>query len=293
MDGRPRRRIVRRLTEILARAAREDDRAGFIASRLLWASRLCHLITFRLPDDYRMRFYPSSASTAFWCNRHFRPADATLLRRYLQPGDTFVDVGANVGYLSLLAWTRVRPAGRVVAIEAHPRTCGFLTGNVRLNGFPIETHNVAIGERPGELWFTSLRSDDQNHAVPAAAGRARVRVGVTTLDRLLGPTTIDLLKIDTEGFELHVLAGAAATLERCAALYIEDSDRNLRRYGRSSPELRQALQDAGFLSFRIVEARAVPVDAATPGGRSAQNLFAVRSRGADALLRRAGLTRAG
>jgi FkbM family methyltransferase len=281
-----------RLTEIVARVARESDRAGFVTSRVLWASRLCHLISFGLPDGYRMRFYPSSESTAFWCNRHFRPADATLLRRYLRPGDTFVDVGANVGYLSLLAWTRVRPGGRVVAIEAHPRTCGFLAGNVRLNRFPIETHNVAIGERPGELWFTSLRSDDQNHAVPDSAGRAGVRVAVTTLDRLLGSMTVDLLKVDTEGFELHVLAGAAAMLERCAALYIEDSDRNLRRYGRSSLELRQALRDAGFLCFRIVDARALPVDAASVGGRGAQNLFAVRSRAADALLRRAGLTQA-
>ena len=280
---------------MVARIAEEEDKVGFLMARLLWASRLCRLITFQLPDGYRMRFYPSSASTAFWLDRHFRPADSTLLRRYLRPGATFVDVGANVGYLSLLAWTRVGPAGRVVAIEAHPRTYRFLAGNVALNGFGVDTHNVAIGRQPGELFFTSLRSDDQNRAIPESeARRSGVRVAVTTLDRLLGGTDVDLLKVDTEGFEVHVLEGSTETLTRCRALYIEDSERNLRRYGRSSRDLRQALRDAGFVPFRIVGDRALAADAATDrrDGQGAENLFAVKHEAADELLRRGGLTRA-
>jgi FkbM family methyltransferase len=285
----PRSRLRGALTRLLA----EDDKLSFVAARVLWASGLCRLITFALPDGYRMRFYPSAVSTSCWLDRQFRPADSTVVRRLLRPGATFVDVGANVGSLSLLAWTRVRPRGRVMAIEPHPRTYRFLVGNVALNGFAIETYNLAVGAEPCELSFTSLRSDDQNRATPAPPGGGDVRVAVTTLDRLVGDADVDLLKIDTEGFELRVLAGATATLRRCAAIYIEDSDRNLRRYGGSSAELRETLCDAGFVPFRIEGDRAVPVgpDGDDRAARGAVNLVALRRGAVDALLRRSALTR--
>ena len=276
------------------RLAAEDDKLGFLAARLLWATRLCRLITFALPGGYRMRFYPSAVSTSFWLDRHFRRGDSTLLRRLLRPGATFVDVGANVGSLSLLAWTRVRPHGRVVAIEPHPRTYRFLAGNVALNAFAIETYNLAVGHEPGELSFTSLRSDDQNRArLPPEHPGTGVRVAVTTLDRLLGDIDVDLLKIDTEGFELHVLAGATETLKRCTAIYIEDSDRNLRRYGGSSARLRRTLREAGFLPFRVAGDRAVAVGTTDDAraGRGAENLVAIKSDAVDHLLRRGGLVR--
>ena len=103
-----------------------------------------------------MRFYPSSMSAGLWRNRHFHSEDVDFVGGYLQPGETFVDVGTNVGQLSLAAAMRVTPSGRVIAIEAHPRTCKYLQSNVRLNDLTIEIHNVAIGSKHGELFFYRL-----------------------------------------------------------------------------------------------------------------------------------------
>jgi hypothetical protein len=64
----------------------------------------------------------------------------------------------RAGQLSLAAAMSVTRSGRVIAIEAHPRTCKYLQGNFRLNDLTIEIHNTAIGSTHGELFFTDFRS---------------------------------------------------------------------------------------------------------------------------------------
>jgi hypothetical protein len=63
----------------------------------------------------------------------------------------------RAGQLSLAAAMSVTRSGRVIAIEAHPRTCKYLQGNFRLNDLTIEIHNTAIGSTHGELFFTDFR----------------------------------------------------------------------------------------------------------------------------------------
>src|SRR3954452_24202597 len=150
--------------QLLDRIQEEPDKARFLLSRALWVSRLCRFITFGFPAGYRMRFYPSSMSAGLWRKRDLRAEDAGFIASYLQSGETFVDVGANVGQLSLAAAVRVGRSGRVIAIEAHPRIRKYLLGNIRLNGLSVEVHNTAIGSTEGELVFTDFRSDDMNFA---------------------------------------------------------------------------------------------------------------------------------
>lgn len=236
-----------------------------------------------------MRFYPSSMSAGLWRRRDLRAEDADFVGAYLQRGETFVDVGANVGQLSLAAAVRVTRSGRVIAIEAHPRTCKYLLGNVRLNGMAIEVHNTAIGSTHGELVFTDFRSDDMNFAcaIPPP-GSAVLRVPVRTLDSIVGNRPVDLLKVDVEGFEVDLLKGAAKTISNCRCLYIEDSELNLRRAGTSRAELYARLIDHGFELFHLRTGR---LEAASPDipGPDDDNLIAVRPRALPDLLARTGL----
>ncbi|HEV2159856.1 FkbM family methyltransferase [Bradyrhizobium sp.] len=280
---------LRRLNQMLTRIRQEPDKIRFLLSRALWVTGLCRFITFGFPAGYRMRFYPSSMSAGLWRNRNFRTEDADFVAAYLQPGETFVDVGANVGQLSLAAAMRVTGSGRVIAIEAHPRICKYLLGNVRLNGFAIEVHNTAIGSTDGEIVFTDFRSDDMNFACAnPPPGSAALRVPVRPLDSIIGNRTVDLLKVDVEGFEVDLLKGAVKTISNCRCLYIEDSELNLRRAGTSRAELYCRLIDHGFELFHL---RAGQLERASPDipGPDDDNLIAVRQPALLDLLARTGL----
>jgi FkbM family methyltransferase len=270
-DGGSLRALLRGLRRIPARIRSERRPLRFLAARLLWSSRLCEFLSIDLPGGYRMRFHASSVSAALWVDPQFRSEDTRFVRDYLRPGDTFVDVGANVGQLTIVGAARVGPTGRAIAVEPHRRTCAFLRRNLALNGLEVEVHEVAIGRAEGESGISDLRSDDQNFVDPTATGG---RVPLVTLDALLGSAHVDLLKIDVEGYELAVLAGAERTLARCDCLYIEDCDANLRRFGASSRELRTALRAAGFLLYRATPSGLRPT--AEAAADHLENLVAVR-----------------
>ena len=233
-------------------------------------------VTFRMPDGYRMRFHPSAISAAIWYEPEFRQDDLDVCRKLLRPGDTYVDVGANVGQLALVGAGRVGATGRVLAIEAHPRTFGFLKDNLALNpDARVEALNVAVGATEGRVSFTSLRLDDQNHVSAQNDSGPATSVAVARLDSLCPPGRVRLLKIDVEGFELHVLEGATDVLARCDCLYIEESQRNLERYGGTVSQLRAMLTQAGFGIFAH-EAKSLTADPGFPAADASQNLLAVR-----------------
>ena len=80
------------------------------------------------------RFYPTTRTASVWLDRtKIRNDEVRFLRAYLREGDTYVDVGANIGELVLTAASAVGGGGRIVAIEAHPIIFKYLTGNVALN----------------------------------------------------------------------------------------------------------------------------------------------------------------
>lgn len=148
----------------------------------------------------------------------YQPHLTGLLSRLLAPGMTFVDVGANIGYFSVLAARLVGETGLVVAIEPGERNCVLLHRSAtrhRLRN--VRLHPYALSDRRETLVYlaqgsngtiTDLGDGDDwpsgGRLVPAAP-----------LDELVaGLDRVDVIKIDVEGAESRVLRGAAATLER-------------------------------------------------------------------------------
>ena len=98
--------------------------------RLRFAARLPREVGgWRFACDLR----DLTAREAFFTGR-YGPQETALLGAALRPGATFVDVGANWGYFTLLAAHRVGPAGRVVALEPDPRLFALLRANLAANG---------------------------------------------------------------------------------------------------------------------------------------------------------------
>ena len=231
-----------RLHHMIYRLRSEKLPARFLASRLLRLTRLCMLFTIQ-KNAYRLRFYPTAGSATFWVD----PApsrEELFIEAFLKPGDTYVDVGANIGALALLAASKVGPSGYVHAFEAHPEIFRFLQGNIQLNGFSnISANNYAVADQPGDLAFTDLHSDDQN----SICQEGSIIVRANRLDDLLPvDRPIALLKIDVEGAEKLVLDGAPQTLARTSAIYFEYSDRMSAAFGYNLADLEELLLHAGF-----------------------------------------------
>jgi FkbM family methyltransferase len=143
----------------------------------------------------------------------YEPDMETTLRRYLQPGGVFADVGANEGYFSVLGGQIVGPTGRVIAVEPQSRLQDVIRENVRLNGLSnVTLEQAAVSDADGdaELYLApdlntgaSGLARQTNYAVPTQ------RVRTTTLAKLVaGVNRIDLMKMDIEGFEYEAILGS-------------------------------------------------------------------------------------
>ena len=136
-----------------------------------------------------------------------------LIAALLEPGMTFIDIGANVGVYSLFVSQRTAGAARVVALEPHPRTFAKLDFNCRCNGFGRITRlNAGVAAEAGEMTLYSDGGGNIGNASLLAAvgnGREEVRVAVRPLAQILKEEEIeriDLMKIDVEGYEDRALA---------------------------------------------------------------------------------------
>jgi FkbM family methyltransferase len=213
----------------------------FLASRALVASGLSRFIIIKT-SSYQLRFYPSAVSATMYCNPNYFDRDQSLLKRVLRPGDTFVDVGANIGTLSLAAAQLVGPRGKVISIEAHPRTFRYLLGNIELNKAKnISAHHAIVSHSSGQGFMSDCRSDDQN-----AVSSSGTPIAMRPLDTLVPDTPVRLLKIDVEGFELFVLQGAKDVLKRTEMVYFESWEAHFAKHTYSTKHVISLLTECGF-----------------------------------------------
>jgi FkbM family methyltransferase len=254
------------LQRIVRRLRRERRPIRFLTSRVLWHGGVSRWFDVRrsgdVPGGYRVRFFPSSISSYAWVYPDHVNEEEAFVARTLRPGETYVDVGANIGLLALRAASIVGAGGRVVAVEAHPRTASFLRENVALNGFGnVEVESCAVGEARGTVSFSDRRSDDQNAVDPTR--HAGMVVPVLPLDELLPESRVPhvhLLKIDVEGFELQALRGAAALLPRVDRILIETSTSHSAMYGYPVRDVYDLLRAAGFRLRRLGDTAEIPPD---------------------------------
>jgi FkbM family methyltransferase len=189
-----------------------------------------------------MKFHPSAISAAMWEDRQYRRQEVELLLSFLRPGDTYVDIGANVGSLALAASVKVGPEGRVYAIEACPRTFRYLIRNIELNrATNITPIHRAIGSDFGTVRFTDKLNDDMNYV-----GEGDSSVPCIPLDHLKIRGRIAVIKSDTEGFEPNIIAGGTQTLLRASRAIFECSEWNLNRYNKSAKDVTDSLTALGF-----------------------------------------------
>ena len=178
-----------------------------------------------------------------------------ILQRFLRPGDTFVDVGANHGTFAITAAQLVGPDGLVVAIEPQARLADFIRRSLELYGARFIVHNVACGDATGtaRLYVPRATSGSGGLASPSHSAVSRhqaTTVPLVRLDDLLPPERLPgrvFLKLDVEGSEPGCLAGARDFLGSARpAILIEINPKALEAAGSSPAALTARLRESGY-----------------------------------------------
>lgn len=210
---------------------------------------------------YLMRLDRSdwSQRLTYFLGRYYEFGVLEALNAILRPGDTFVDIGANIGMISLHARSRVGADGQIVCFEPIPECANAIKENFALNKFSNGTvYNIALSDSSGELQLkitsnhtgTATLADVESSEVVRSIG-VKVEIADTLID-----FPVHVIKIDVEGFELRVLRGLKRTLEKHKPFIITELiEPQLRKAGSSIEEVSNFLRNAGYQPFGIASRR--------------------------------------
>jgi FkbM family methyltransferase len=197
----------------------------------------------------------------------YEPEVSLFLMHALKRGDCFLDIGAHIGYFSLLASMVVGTEGKVFAFEPEDKNYRQLIKNACLNGLEnIESFNCALGAENGECDLFINLDNDGGHALwdvcehplhgKSRANKTRQKVKMKTIDSIfqnidLGCRTI--IKIDTEGSEYDTIVGGVDTIRRYKIPYIicEINRSSLKKMGSTEKKLRDFMGKIGYSTFLL------------------------------------------
>ena len=257
--------------------------------------RLMNWLSPRSTPPFWARTGPELGSYSFVCRlrddialevcfmHRYEPQETALLLELLRPGMTFIDVGANWGYFTLLAAGRVGPAGRVVSLEPEPRLFAALSANLARNGLgAVVARPLAAADREQTLRLAAYDEHAGNWGVSRLTDRPApitLDVAAAPIDGILDELAVDhvdLLKMDIEGAEDLALAGMQAGLDRhrYRRILLEVHPALLAERGRTARDVFDRLTAAGYQAWRIDHSPGTTRRAAYAGALHTRDILA-------------------
>ncbi len=220
-----------------------------------------------VPSGLKMQLHDEAdqiISARLWQDRCWETYETQLTLQYLKPGDVYVDVGANIGYYTLLAAQRVGPKGKVIAYEPDPDNFALLERNLQLNAqqlhglqqvqlFPFALYDKNIA---GKLFLSGENFGD--HRVYATdESRISREISLVHGGEHVGQQTqkINFLKVDTQGAEFFVMNGLKQLImdnREHLHIMLEFCPYGIRHSGAAGHDLVQLLEDIG-MQLHIVD----------------------------------------
>lgn len=183
----------------------------------------------------------------------FEASHIRLLKDLVTPGTTILDVGAFIGFFSLRFAGWVSGSGRVMALEPDPKSLARLRHRVERAGLRnvVDCIQAAVAHESGERHLVLNADCPVDHKL----GEEGMPVNTTTIDNLLavfGWPPVSLIKIDVQGAEASVIAGARRTIATYhPSLFVEISNATLQAYGSSAETLLSTLAGFGYTIHRL------------------------------------------
>jgi FkbM family methyltransferase len=156
--------------------------------------------------------------------------ETDFIRKHLGEGDVFADIGANLGWFTLLASTILGPSGHVYAFEPQPETYRHLSDTVLANdlGGLVSLHHCGLSDRHGDLFVNHVVDTDNMGGAFIAdgpvPGMVSAKVPASTLDAM-GLSRLNFIKIDVEGAEYKVFKGGEKTIIRHKPIILSEINR--------------------------------------------------------------------
>lgn len=191
-------------------------------------------------------------------NREYEPLETDVVRRHVRPGHHILDLGANIGYFTLLCARLVGETGRVTSFEPSPENFELLRKNVAENKY---TNTVLMRKGVSDTTETvrlyqPLRSMGHHSLAASDAGEPYVEIETIRLDEFIDDR-VDFIKIDVEGAELKAMQGASGILaaNRNIVIMTEYNPVALVRFGTPPEDYLRFLRDHGF-TFQDIDRNA-------------------------------------
>lgn len=225
-------------------------------------------VIYQLTKSIKIICEPSSSYGSFIVYARFpEHEEMEFIHSYLQPKDVMIDVGANIGAISLLAADKITH-GKIFAFEPTPSVANKLKLNVRLNGLEniIACFVQAVSNKNGFLHFKIEGQSEVNHIVNSSTkgdSKDIIKVSSTTLDTFVKNNNlkqVDLLKIDVEGAEQSVFDGAKTSLSKhVISVIVFEANPKMKKYGTSSKKLISFIQQYGYSVFAFSKDKLLPL----------------------------------
>jgi FkbM family methyltransferase len=182
----------------------------------------------------------------------YEPLETALFKRTLKPSDVFLDIGAHIGYYSLIA-SKIIKTGMIHAFEPYVDSHELLMENLALNKCDnVDTHLVAVKDKAG---MESLYIDEKNkgnNSLYSQKDCDEITVETIKLDDMFAGQKVDFVKIDTQGLEIEVLIGMQDVIKNNKLkIIIEYYPYGLRRMGHKGIDFFRMLNALGFDIYKI------------------------------------------
>lgn len=182
----------------------------------------------------------------------YEPEETELYRTLIKPGDRVLDIGANIGYFTLLFARLVGPGGVVYAFEPDPDNFRLLRKNIKKNGYRnIRAFPFAVSDRTskGNLYLNDYNMGD-HRIFDSHNGRKKIPIKIKALDEFLPGLSPVFVKIDVQGSEIMAFEGMRKMLRKVTYVAAEYSPYLLDKAGFPPERMLELLREEGF-SFSI------------------------------------------
>jgi FkbM family methyltransferase len=191
-------------------------------------------------------------------NKVYEEFETEIVKKLIKKGDIVLDVGANIGYYTLIFAKLVGDKGRVYAFEPEPKNFVLLTKNIELNQYQnVMLVQKALSDKEGIIKLNLLEDNTAGHFIGSVTknNENSIDVSVTRLDEYFNDYdgTINFIKMDVEGAESGVIQGMIKLLQKInhLTMMVEFNPRIIIRFGVEPEHYLELLQENGFKLYEL------------------------------------------